>query len=63
MQVNSVQELEDRTVKFEGMMTPKEAGIVIAIGLNTLWASGLMNMISDVAVTDIPHGSGDETLQ
>lgn len=64
MQVNSVQELEDRTVKFEGHMTEKEASIVIALGLNTLWANGLMNMIDNIDVTEIPSGpDDDETMQ
>jgi hypothetical protein len=60
MQVNSVQELEDRTLKFEGHLSAKEAGIVVALGLNTLWANGLLSMVNDVDVTEIPLGPTDE---
>ena len=62
MQVNSVQELDDKTVKFEGHMTEKEAGIVIALGLNTLYASGLMAMLETVEVTEIPSGPTDNDI-
>lgn len=63
MQINSVQELEDRTLKFEGHMTEKEAAIVIALGLNTLWANGLMSMIDGVEATEVPFGPTDGTMQ
>lgn len=63
MQVNNVQELEDRTVTFEGQLTGKEAAIVLSIGLNTLYANGMMKMIDNVAVSEVLHQEGNDTVQ
>ncbi len=63
MQVDSVQELEDRTLRFSGTMSEKEATIVVALGLNTLWANGLMHIVGDVDVGEDEDGpSEDETI-
>ena len=63
MQVNNVQELEDRTVTFEGELSMKEASVVLSIGLNTLFANGMMKMIENITVSEVPHRDGSETVQ
>ncbi len=61
MIITNVQELEDRTLKFDGTLTETEAAMVVSIGLNTLWSSGLMKLLGEMTVTETPLTEG--TLQ
>ena len=52
MKINSMQELEDKTIHFSGELTPTEGALVISLGLNTLAALGMMSMLPSIAVTE-----------
>lgn len=46
IEINKVVELEDKTVKFEGTLTPEETQLVVDIGFNFLVRSGAFNVMS-----------------
>jgi hypothetical protein len=48
MHILSVQEQDDKTIKFEGTISEQEASIVLAVGLNAMLHMGMMHMIPDV---------------
>lgn len=52
MLVKNVQELEDKTITFEGELGPSEAAVVLSFGLNALFSMGLMSMIPDISVSE-----------
>lgn len=64
MNIKSVQELEDRTLVFEGEMNPSEVAIVISMGLNTLMGMGMMEMIPGIQSKEIfnPNAGDDDGL-
>lgn len=53
MKVKNVQEHEDKTLVFEGTLTPTEAELVVSFGLNALMSLGLMSMIPSVKVEHV----------
>lgn len=59
MKVNSVVELEDKSVKFEGELSPTEAALVVAFGLNTLVSVGLTSMIPSVGIEELDDDEED----
>jgi hypothetical protein len=52
MQILSVQEQDDKTLKFEGTISDQEAAIVLAVGLNAMMHMGMMHMIPDVEYSE-----------
>lgn len=52
MQILSVQEQDDKTIKFEGTISDQEAAIVIAVGLNAMLHMGMMHMIPGIDFDD-----------
>ena len=52
MKVNSVQEHEVKTVTFTGELSPEETNLVVAFGLNTMLAMGLMSMMPNVETNE-----------
>ena len=48
MKVNSIQEMEDHTIIFNGELNPTEAALVLSMGLNGMLSLGLMHLIPDV---------------
>lgn len=61
MKINSMQEMEDKTITFTGELSPVEGALVVAMGLNTLAAMGLMTMLPGIEVNEAFNTS--ETLQ
>jgi hypothetical protein len=57
MQIISVQEQDDKTLKFEGTISDQEAAIVIAVGLNSMLHMGMMHMVPDI---EVDEDSGEE---
>ena len=45
MKINSIQEMEDKTIHFTGELSPTEGAIVVAMGLNTMVSLGLMHLL------------------
>ena len=63
MKVNSVVELEDKSVKFEGELSPTEAALVVAFGLNTLVSVGLTSMIPSVGIEELDEDDEEDIPQ
>lgn len=51
MKVNSIQEMEDHTIVFNGELNPTEAALVISMGLNGMLSLGMMHLIPDMDAT------------
>jgi hypothetical protein len=64
MHILSVQEQDDKTIKFEGSISEQEASIVLAVGLNAMLHMGMMHMIPDVEYEEGEPNEedGDEQL-
>ena len=60
MNVKNIQELEDRTLIFEGSLNPTEVAVVVSMGLNTMLAMGLMEMIPGIESKEIFNMGGDD---
>ena len=54
MHIKNVQELEDKTVVFEGEMSQHEHSVVVSFGLNALMSLGLLQLIPSVKVEEFP---------
>jgi hypothetical protein len=52
MQILSVQEQDDKTLKFEGTISDQEAAIVLAVGLNAMLHLGMMHMVPDIEYSE-----------
>ena len=52
MKVSSVQEHENKTVTFQGELTPEETGLVVSFGLNTMLAMGIMSLIPNIEANE-----------
>jgi len=53
MKVNSIQEMEDHTIVFNGELNPTEAALVLSMGLNGMLSLGMMHLIPDVESMEI----------
>ena len=61
MQILSVQEQDDKTIKFEGTISDQEAAIVLAIGLNAMLHMGMLHMIPGIEVDEDAEEAEEET--
>jgi len=52
VKVNSVQEHDNKTITFNGELSPEESSLVVAFGLNTMLAMGLMSMVPNVETNE-----------
>lgn len=49
MLIKNVIELEDKSIKFDGELSPEETQLVVELGLNFLVRSGAFNVLSSQA--------------
>lgn len=45
MKINNVIELDDKSIKFDGELSPEETQLVVELGLNFLARSGAFNVM------------------
>lgn len=55
MKINSVQELEDKSISFDGELSPTETALVVSMGLNTMISLGLMHLLPGLTVEETDH--------
>jgi len=48
MKINTVTEMEDKTLSFTGELTASESALVVSFGLNGMLAMGLMALVPGV---------------
>lgn len=53
MEIKNLQELDDKTLLFEGSLSPHEAAIVVSFGLNAMMSLGLMHLLPTVKVEEV----------
>lgn len=55
MKINSVQELEDKSITFNGELSPTETALVVSMGLNTMISLGLMHLLPGLEVEEFEN--------
>lgn len=53
MQVKNVQEIDGKSLVFEGTLTPAEAELVISFGINALMTLGLISNLPNMKVEHV----------
>lgn len=53
MEIKNVQEFDDKTLKFEGVLNPSETAIVVSFGLNALMSLGLIHLLPTLSVEEL----------
>jgi len=58
MKINTVTELDDKTVQFSGELTASESALVVSFGLNGMLAMGLMALVPGIKYEEFKATEG-----